>query len=69
MDGPESLDFLQIWSLMLAYQNLYENRAQNRANDVGAANDAQAKYLLEELGRKFDEQNEMLKRILEVLSQ
>lgn len=53
---------------MLGYENLLENREQSRQNDVQSANDRQAKYLLEELGGKFDEQNKMLKDILEKIS-
>lgn len=34
---------------------------QSEQNDVQAANDKQAKYLLVEITRKFDEQNGMLK--------
>lgn len=67
----EFADFLSIFSLYLGIRNLTENEQQSdaqlkilRQNDVGAANDKQAAYLLEELGRKFDEQNEMLKMIL-----
>lgn len=33
------------------------NRLQSAQNDVHAANDKQAQYLLEEITRKFDEQN------------
>lgn len=62
------LDALSIMSFLLGYENLMENREQSRHNDVSTANDVQAKYLLEELGRKFDEQNTMLKQILEKLS-
>lgn len=60
-------DILGIWSLLLGYENLSENRQQSRHNDVIIANDNQAQYLLTELGRKFDEQNTMLKEILERL--
>lgn len=60
-------DMLQVLSIFLGYQNLIENREQSAHNDVSAANDQQAKYLLTELGRKFDEQNELLKRILTLL--
>lgn len=59
---------------MLGYENLMESRSQSaqsdqllKQNDVQDANGKQAEYLLEELGRKFDEQNVMLKKILEVL--
>lgn len=63
----DALDLISVLSLMLGYQNLQENRQQSSHNDVSAANDKQAKFLLEELGRKFEEQNSMLREILEVL--
>ena len=62
---------LAILSIYLGIRKLTENEQQSEAqikilkqNDIGAANDKQAAYLLEELGRKFDEQNLMLKEIL-----
>lgn len=65
------LDVLSVASFLLGYENLIENRNQStqsekllRQNDVNQANDKQAQYLLTELGRKFDEQNEMLKQII-----
>lgn len=63
----DALDVVSIMSFLLGYENLLENRQQTAHNDVSAANDKQAQYLLQELDRKFDEQNEMLKQILEVL--
>ena len=64
-------DILAILSIYLGVRNLTENEQQSDAqikilkqNDIGAANDKQAAYLLKELGRKFDEQNLMLKEIL-----
>ena len=63
----DALDIVSIMSFLLGYENLLENRQQSAHNDVSASNDAQAQFLLEELGRKFEEQNEMLKKILEVL--
>lgn len=72
--GLEFADLLGIVSLYLGVRNLTENEQQSaqslkilRQNDVGAANDQQAAYLLKEIGRKFDEQNEMLKQILEAV--
>lgn len=62
------LDIISFASFLLGYENLIENREQSKHNDVSSANDAQAKYLLEELGRKFDEQNAMLKEILDKLN-
>lgn len=56
-------DLLNIVSILLALQNLQENREQTKQNDVQTANDKQAKLLLDEIGAKFDEQNEMIERI------
>lgn len=73
--GLDFTDFLALVSLYLNVRNLTENEQQSdaqikilRQNDVGAANDKQAAYLLEELGRKFDEQNAVLNKILEVVT-
>lgn len=70
----EFADVLGIVSLYLGIRNLTENEQQSDAqikilkqNDVGEANDKQAAYLLAELGRKFDEQNDMLKEILKAV--
>ena len=68
------LDFLSIMSFYLGYRNLLENEQQSKStdelikkNDVNVANDKQAMFLLEELGRKFEEQNAMLERILKAV--
>lgn len=68
----EFSDLLGVLSIYLGIRNLTENEQQSdaqlkllRDNDVQAANDKQAQYLLEELGRKFEEQNKILKEILE----
>lgn len=63
----DALDIISVLSFLLWYQNLQENRQQSAHNDVSAANDKQAKFLLEELDRKFEEQNEMLMQIFEEL--
>ena len=75
MNGQFSFaDLLAIYSIYLGSRNLVENEQQSdaqlkilRQNDIGATNDRQSAYLLEELGRKFDEQNTMLKQILEAV--
>lgn len=64
----DALNLFNIYSVYLALENLYENRAQTEQNDVNAANDRQAHFLIEELGKKFDEQNEMLREMLDILS-
>lgn len=61
------LDAIGLFSLYLGMLNLYENREQSAHNDVSSANDKQAQYLITELDRKFEEQNEMLKKILSIL--
>lgn len=67
-NGLKGLDVLAVASFLLGYENLIENRQQSAHNDVSAANDKQAAYMLEELTKKFDEQNEMLRKILEVIN-
>lgn len=63
----DAIDIISALSFVLGYQNLQENRQQSAHNDVSAANDKQARFLIEELGQKFEEQNAMLREILEVL--
>lgn len=64
-----ALDILQIISLYIGLENLYENREQSAQNDVGAANDKQASYMLSEIGKRLDKQDETLDRIVEKLEQ
>lgn len=68
------LDIISVMSFYLAYRNLVENETQQKntddlikKNDINLANDKQAKFLLEEISRKFDEQNAMLERILKAV--
>ncbi len=70
----EFADWLNVVSLYLGLRNLEENEQQSaqtlkilRQNDVSAANDRQAAYLLAELDRKFDEQNKILAEILKAV--
>lgn len=65
----KDIDTLGLFSLYLAMLNLQENREQSAHNDVSAANDKQAQYLLTEIYKKFDEQNEMLRKILSLLEE
>lgn len=67
MSRLNSIDILSVTSLLLGYENLIENREQSAQNDIQAANDQQAKRLLSELGRRFDEQNAMLREILKAV--
>lgn len=61
------MDILSLLSFLLGLENLMENRQQSVHNDVSAANDRQASYLLEELTARFEEQNEMLREILKAV--
>ena len=63
----ELINLINILSFMVGIENLSENRIQSAHNDVQIANDKQAEYLLKEINRQFDEQNKMLKKILELL--
>ena len=60
-------DLLNLVSILIGLQNLQENREQPAHNDVQIANDNQAKFLLDELKKQFDEQNKMLNEILQIL--
>ena len=61
------LDILNVFSFMLGIENLQENRTQSAHNDVQAANQRQAEYLLREINKRFEEQNKILGEILERL--
>lgn len=62
-------DILAIISVLLGMVNVQENRLQSAQNDVQSANDKQAQYLLEEISKKFDEQNEILRKIQKALNE
>ena len=65
MFNQQNDNFLNVLSIILALQNLQENREQSAHNDVQIANDNQAKLILTEINGKFAEQNKMLEEILE----
>ena len=56
----ELINLINILSFVVGLQNMQENRLQSAQNDVQAANDRQAEYLLNEINRRFDEQNKIL---------
>lgn len=59
-------DLLNALSLILAVENLHENRQQSQYNDVHKANDEQAELLLKKIDDRFAEQNENIDRILKI---
>ena len=63
----DAIDALGIASFLLGWENLMENRQQSAQNDVGAANDKQASYLLEEIGKRLDSQDRTLETIMNKL--
>ena len=70
MTEQENFDFIDAISLLsfvIGYQNLMENRQQSAHNDISAANDAQAEYMLGRIESRLDKQDELLNQILEEL--
>ena len=68
-DRDELINLINILSFMVGLENIKENRLQSAQNDVQMANDKQAKYLLEEINLRFDEQNELLRNIQKSLDE
>ena len=68
-NGIEFADALGIVSLIVGLQNMAENRQQSEQNDVSAANDKQASYLLAEIGKRLDSQDRTLETIMNKLEQ
>lgn len=66
-NSEDFFDLIDIISVLIGLQNLQENREQSAHNDVQSANAIQAKFLLNELTKQFEKQNEMLKEILIIL--
>lgn len=60
MDNNSYSDLLNIVSVMLAIQNLKENREQSEHNDIQTANDKQAQEILAAIQVQFKEQNRKL---------
>lgn len=61
------MNAVDIAALIIGIENLFENRQQSAQNDVRAANDEQARFLLGEIGKRLDRQDDMLSRILDRL--
>ena len=67
MKNETFLDLMNALSLIIGMQNLQENRQQSAHNDIHSENELQAQYLLTEIVNLFEEQNEMLREILQLL--
>jgi hypothetical protein len=64
--NPNYSDLLNALSLILAVENLNENRQQSQYNDVHKANDEQAELLLNNINKRFAEQDETINEILKI---
>ena len=67
--NPNYSDLLNALSLILAVENLSENRQQSQYNDVHKANDEQAKLLLKEISDRFEKQNIILREHTALLTE
>ena len=68
-NSPNYSDLLNALSLILAVENLSENRQQSQYNDVHKANDEQAKLLLKEINERFEKQNIILREHTALLTE
>lgn len=60
-------NLINILALGIGLQNLIENEQQTAYNDVHAANDKQAEFLLGEIRKMIDEQNMILEKLLKMI--
>lgn len=67
MNDYQYSNLINLLALAIGIENLSENRQQTAYNDVNESNQKQAEFLLEKIGEKFNEQNEILAKILEKL--
>ena len=67
-DNNALLNAINVLSMVIGLKNLEENREQSRHNDVKAANDQQAEYLLRDIHLQFEKQNDILEKQNELLN-
>lgn len=60
--NEDFINSINILSFMIGLKNLEENREQSKHNDVQAANDQQAEFLLSDIHKQFEEQNRILEQ-------
>lgn len=68
MNEEQLSNLVNAVALGIGILNLQENRAQSQYNDVHAANDKQAEFLLGEISKMIDEQNKRLENQDEILN-
>lgn len=67
-DNNALLNAINVLSMVIGLKNLEENREQSQHNDVKAANDQQAEYLLQDIHLQFEKQNTILEKQNEILN-
>lgn len=67
MNENNFMNAVDLVALLIGIINLQENRTQSAQNDVNAANEREARYLLDEIGKRLDAQDAILKQILDKL--
>lgn len=68
-DNNRLSDLINTISLIIGMQNLQENRQQSAHNDIQVANAEQAKFLLVEVAKQFQEQNKILAKQTSMLQE
>ena len=68
-DNNKLPDLINAISLIIGMQNLQENRQQSAHNDIQVANAEQAKFLLVEITKQFQEQNKILTKQISMLQE
>ena len=68
-DNDRLSDLINAISLIIGMQNLQENRQQSAHNDIQVANAEQAKFLLVEVAKHFQEQNKILAKQTSMLQE
>lgn len=61
------MDAVNIVALFIGILNMIQNQEQTAYNDVNAANEREARYLLDKIGKRLDFQDAMLKEILDYI--
>lgn len=61
------IDMLGVVSFYISFMNLIENRQQTKDNDVNVANDKQARFLLDEINKKFDKIENEISQLKEMM--
>lgn len=67
MFNQNFMNAIDLAALLIGIVNLQENRQQTAYNDVNAANEREARYILEQVNKRLDAQDAMIRQILDRL--